>query len=80
MSAALRARAGAEATALALTGGDDYELCFTLPERHVDRLLVLSRSWDFPVTRIGTVTPGSALALLRAGQPFPLPPGSYRHF
>lgn len=80
LSSALKARAGGDAATLALTGGDDYELCFTLPGRHAGRLEELSRSWDFPVTRIGTVIAGSGLVMLRAGQPWPLPPGSYRHF
>jgi len=80
LSAALTARAGGEAAALALTGGDDYELCFTLPEHHAGQLVERARAWDFPVTRIGTVTAGSGLTLLRAGQPCALPPGSYRHF
>lgn len=80
LSPALQARAGDEAVALALTGGDDYELCFTLPERQAGRLAELSRGWDCPVTRIGTVTASSGLSLLRAGEAFPLPPGGFRHF
>lgn len=80
LSPALAARAGADAVALALTGGDDYELCFTLPQAQAARLEGLARGWDFPVTRIGTVTAGSNLVLRRDGQVFPLPPGSFRHF
>lgn len=45
---------------MALSGGDDYELLFTVPARHETRLARLARGWTVPATRIGTVrkTPG----------------------
>jgi thiamine-monophosphate kinase len=47
------ALAPAEARALALTGGDDYELCFTAPPDRAARADTLPLGC--PVTRIGTI-------------------------
>ncbi len=77
LSAALLEVAGRERAAeLALTGGDDYELCFTLPpEVEADDL-----SADVPVTAIGVVTAEPGIRLRRHGRDVPLPAGGYRHF
>lgn len=46
-----------------LSGGDDYELCFTAsPARH-ERILALSREMDLPLTRIGGIEEGSGLTV-----------------
>ncbi|WOE30917.1 MULTISPECIES: thiamine-phosphate kinase [unclassified Acinetobacter] len=46
----------------ALTGGDDYELCFTLsPERYRE---LLQQPLDVNITKIGQITNGSELILL----------------
>jgi thiamine-monophosphate kinase len=42
-----------QATALALSGGDDYQLCFTAPENKVRKILSLSEDMECPVTVIG---------------------------
>lgn len=44
-----------EARALALKGGDDYELCFTVPEEKEVELKRLAATFDVPVTCIGEV-------------------------
>lgn len=77
LSAALLEVAGRERAAeLALTGGDDYELCFTLaPEVDADDL-----SADVGVTAIGVMTPEPGVRLRRQGRDVPLPAGGYRHF
>lgn len=77
LSAALLEVAGRErAVELALTGGDDYELCFTLaPEVDADDL-----SADVGVTAIGVMTPEPGVRLRRQGRDVPLPAGGYRHF
>src|SRR5690606_2553777 len=41
------------AKALALCGGDDYQLCFTAPENKVRKILSLSEDMEYPVTVIG---------------------------
>lgn len=38
---------------LALHGGDDYELCFTVPETREAELLRLAATFDVPITKIG---------------------------
>lgn len=68
------------AWALALASGDDYELCFTVPPKHLEETERRLRRLACGATRIGTVTPGSGLAVVRAdGRAFDTAPG-YRHF
>lgn len=45
----------ATASDFALYGGDDYELCFTVPEQKESELLHLTTTLDVPLTRIGEV-------------------------
>ncbi|MET0064722.1 MAG: thiamine-phosphate kinase [Candidatus Thiodiazotropha sp.] len=40
---------------LAVAGGDDYELCVTLPETLRDEIAALSRELNLPITRIGRI-------------------------
>lgn len=80
LSAELRSVRGAQAVEYALTGGDDYELCFTLPGSADARLRELARPWPVPVTRIGTVVPGSGVRWRLHGQPLTIPDTTFRHF
>lgn len=65
---------------LALSSGDDYELCFSVAPRHLARAEERLRRLACGCTRIGTVTPGGGLQCLRGdGSRFAAPPG-YRHF
>jgi len=41
---------------LALTGGDDYQLCFTAPENKVRKIISISEDMECPVTVIGRIT------------------------
>lgn len=71
--ALLTAVGGADAVAYALTGGDDYELLYTLPPR--------AAAEAAGVTEIGTITGAGGIRLTRDGRPVPLPEGrGYRHF
>ncbi|HET7843384.1 MAG TPA: thiamine-phosphate kinase [Xanthomonadales bacterium] len=45
----------ADLRALQLGGGDDYELCFTVPAKRVDRVARIARDLRTPLTRIGTI-------------------------
>jgi thiamine-monophosphate kinase len=46
-----------------LGGGDDYELCFTAPPAAADRVAAVAQEAGVPLTRIGTITPGSRLVV-----------------
>ncbi len=80
LSPELRSLRAAQAVECALTGGDDYELCFTLPTSHATHLRDLTADWQVPVTRIGTVVPGSGSHWRRQGQPLAVPDTTFRHF
>ncbi|MGC8518879.1 MAG: thiamine-phosphate kinase [Steroidobacteraceae bacterium] len=55
LSAPLRALGPERARSFALTGGDDYELCFTVPPPQLERLEADLPSAQWGYTRIGTV-------------------------
>lgn len=40
----------------ALSGGDDYELCFTVPVAKRDAIAAIAQQLDLPLTRIGQIT------------------------
>lgn len=66
---------------LALTGGDDYELCFTVPPDRVMLLETAAREWTCKVTRIGRIIATSALRCLRGdGTLLALTQLGYQHF
>lgn len=69
------------ALGLALSAGDDYELCFTVPASKLDRLKDVSAEWEIPWRAIGTITEGEGLCLVhRDGRPFKLGQPGYEHF
>lgn len=73
VSAALADRCGAaSATTFALTGGDDYELCFTAPAGVVEQVA--------DVTAIGVVLGGSEVLCRRDGEIVDVDDSGYRHF
>ena len=73
-------RDGRDPVLAAVTGGDDYELLFAMPARHL-RLLedVARRVGRLPLTRIGTVTRDLRVVLRRDDRDEPLPRG-FTHF
>jgi thiamine-monophosphate kinase len=59
-----------------LKGGDDYELCFTAPQKHRSLVQTLSEHLHLPLTRIGEVTqiiPGHSNMTLLDHDGVPLP-------
>ena len=82
LSAALIEAAGrGRAEELALTGGDDYELCFTLPEDAGEEVIdTLQTEAGVGITRIGIITAEPGIRLRREGREVSLPAGGYRHF
>jgi thiamine-monophosphate kinase len=75
-------RAGADGYTLALTGGEDYELLYAVPPRHLDRLRRLRPSMGCPTTRIGEVMPKThGVRVVDArGASVALPAGGFDHF
>lgn len=68
---------------LALNGGEDYELLFTVAPRCVPAVLDLREQFaeeGVALTCIGRITEGTAVTLRLAGETRPLPPGGYDHF
>ncbi|MBV8342565.1 MAG: thiamine-phosphate kinase [Gammaproteobacteria bacterium] len=81
VSAALVAAVGdARARELALTGGDDYELCFAVHDSGVARLLgeLPPDRWGY--TRIGTLRAASGAVVLSAGTVMEFSHSGYQHF
>jgi thiamine-monophosphate kinase len=80
--AARRLLAGGQVTFDALaTGGDDYELLFTVPAEQAGRVPELAQAVAVPITRIGRVESGSGVAFVDAnGQERRLKQGGYTHF
>jgi thiamine-monophosphate kinase len=80
LSGALRSLAGElakPAAHYALSGGEDYELLFTVPPGRVKKL----RSLKLPLTEIGVITPGKILSQVDGkGRKRPLLPAGYDHF
>lgn len=67
LSGPLVAYAGAGAAQLALSGGEDYELCFTVPPERVAELEARLVNVKCPVTCIGRLEAGGGLRLLERG-------------
>ena len=63
-------------TRLAWMGGDDYELCFTVPESNQEALKKVSEFSNVNITRIGVVS--ESLGLQVKG--YDGPRKSYQHF
>lgn len=65
---------------LALSGGDDYELCFTAAPERADDIAHIARKLGLPLTDIGAIGTGQDVHLTRAGRPLALPAQGYDHF
>ncbi len=79
LAADVGALAPDDARRLALTGGEDYELLFTVPDRAVARLLGLDLGC--PVTRIGRVVRGNRVSVIdAAGRPIVIARRGHEHF
>jgi thiamine-monophosphate kinase len=81
VSQALVRAVGAErARYLALTGGDDYELCFTVPPAHIDELAraLPQELWNY--RRIGTLRASAGAVVTRAGTVMEFSHSGFDHF
>ncbi len=69
-----------ERLALALGGGDDYELCFTVAPQHLSVVQERLAALGTRVCQIGQITPGSTLQWWREGRELALKVRGYNHF
>jgi thiamine-monophosphate kinase len=75
-----RAR-GRDGLALALHGGEDYQLLLAVPPENMGRLRDLAVIWDLPLTVIGEFMEGQGEVWSRRGEDLlPLPARSHEHF
>jgi thiamine-monophosphate kinase len=73
--------AGSGNLAAALTGGDDYELLFTIDPGRAAALKEVCEELRLPVTEIGeVVSAGPVRVIGPGGKELALGPGGYRHF
>jgi len=81
VSEALRATLGDEgARHLALSGGDDYELCFTVPAANITQLHAQLPPAQWGYARIGSVRAGDGAHVLRDGTVMEFSHSGYQHF
>jgi thiamine-monophosphate kinase len=70
-----------EALALAVTGGDDYELLLTVDPAREQALVALGDMLDVPLHRIGVITAGEGVMCMDSnGKPVTFAVTGYRHF
>lgn len=64
-----------------LSGGDDYELCFTAPAIRQDEIAIIGEQLGVKLSRIGSITQGGELRVLDAtGKPMKTDRAGYDHF
>lgn len=64
----------------ALSGGDDYELCFTVPESHMAEVGRLVAQGELRATVIGHMVTGVGVQCFLQGETFELDQAGYHHF
>ncbi len=80
LSSALAAQPEDAAVRLALTGGDDYELCFTVPAARADEIPSRLANVKCAVTCIGVIERISGLRASSRGTPVSFDLRGYDHF
>lgn len=81
LSQTVRRYLGGAGKKCSLAGGDDYELCFTVPVARHDEVLRLAAQLELPLTRIGNIVAGRGCVVHDAAhQPINLEGGGYDHF
>jgi thiamine-monophosphate kinase len=70
----------AERLSLALTGGDDYELCLTVAPHRLAELHAVADASQTPITVIGQMTAQRGLSVLHHGQPVDMTLTGFLHF
>jgi thiamine-monophosphate kinase len=80
LSAALRCALGEQAWRTALSGGEDYELCFSAPPGQAAALAAAAAQTGQAVTCIGTLHAGTGLTLTAAGSVMQFSACAFDHF
>jgi thiamine-monophosphate kinase len=82
LSQAYQKYSGRKASLYALTGGENYELLFSLRMRDRGRLKKIERRLGVPITRIGKFVPApqGIQVVDHQGKILPLPHGGFDHF
>jgi thiamine-monophosphate kinase len=81
LSAPLLAFCGAAgARRLAITGGDDYELCFAVAPSRIHELPARAASAECQLTCIGRLVEGTGVQVVEHGRPVPFDTTGYEHF
>lgn len=65
---------------LALCGGDDYELCFTVAKHNEEKLLTEANKLEIRCTRIGEITEGTGLKFMNGEKEYSVQQKAYDHF
>lgn len=79
LSSTLQQLPAQQAWQLALTGGDDYELCFTMAPKRFDQFCQ-RYAGQFQLQVIGHITQGTGLTLWHQQQPYDMNLQGYQHF
>jgi thiamine-monophosphate kinase len=80
LSAALMQTCRDRAVEFALSGGDDYELCFTVSAEHRATITALSAELNLALTEIGTVETGQGITCYDTDGAVITPAAGYQHF
>ncbi|WP_041524104.1 thiamine-phosphate kinase [Gilvimarinus agarilyticus] len=80
LSASLQKADVTQAQRWALTGGDDYELVFTVPEHNMPKLAMAQAQGQIQATVIGRIVSGAGVHCELNGAPFRVDSTGYRHF
>lgn len=81
LSAGLQAFTDADtAQKWALTGGEDFELCFTVPPGQWSSLQAQLQCHEVPLTAIGAICEKPGLQLFKAGEWHTVEASGYKHF
>ncbi len=80
LSPAVQQYSRAQALEWALAGGDDYELCFTLPPMHREEVQARAQALGLAISSIGCVVAEPGLRLQDQGRPVVLAHSGFQHF
>ena len=69
-----------DARTLALVGGDDYELCFTVPAERSGRLAAIAEETGVSLTAVGRCTSSGRIDVTADGRPWTPRATGFRHF